>query len=200
MSIIAVIPARGGSRRIPGKNIRPFHGRPIIEYSIGAAKAAGLFSRIYVSTDSPAIASAAYRAGVEVSHRPHRLAVDAVGTQEVTRDVVHRQMGAGMIGDPVNYVCCIYATAPLMHYMDLIEGYALLRHSGAPYAYSVGPDGQDAGQWYWGTVEAYLASVSLDYGRKYPLSANRTCDINTEDDWARAERLYDAVINGEAKC
>lgn len=194
MSIIAVIPARGGSRRIPMKNIRLFHGRPILDYSITTAKAAGLFSRIYVSTDSPAISSVAYRAGADVIWRPDRLAVDSVGTQAVARDVVERVTADHLTIDPPKYVCCIYATAPLMNYMDLIRGYALLRSSRAPFVYPVGADWQDAGQWYWGTAQDFLEGTPLDQAQLYRLPAERVCDINTEDDWTRAEQLYDNML------
>jgi len=195
VTLIAVIPARGGSQRIPGKNIRLFHGRPILDYSIKAAQDAGFFTRIYVSTDCPAISSVAYRAGADVIRRPDNLAKDSVGTQEVARDVIERVTADHLTLYPPKYACCIYATAPLMGYLDLIEGYAKLRASNAPYVYTVGQDWQDAGQWYWGTAAAFLASVSLDQGTLFPLPAHRVCDINTEDDWRRAEKMY-AEIHG----
>lgn len=196
MSIVAIIPARGGSRRIPMKNIRLFHGKPIIDYSITTARAAGLFSRIYVSTDSPAISSVAYRAGAEVIWRPDNLARDSVGTQEVAKNVIDTLIGDYRAIDPPKYVCCIYPTAPLMTYMDLIHGYSMLRVTGASFVYSVGPSFQDAGQWYWGTAEAFRTGVSLDEGAHYRLPGYRVCDINTEEDWQRAEQLYDNMLKG----
>ena len=194
MSLIAIIPARGGSRRIPLKNIRLFHGKPIIEYSIKAAQDAGFFSRIYVSTDSPAVSSVAYRAGADVIWRPDNLAKDSVGTQAVARDVVERVTSDHLTIAPPKYVCCIYATAPLMRYMDLIDGYTVLRDSGAPYVYTIGPNWQDAGQWYWGHARAFMDNVPLDQAELFRLPAERVCDINTEEDWRRAERLYDNMI------
>lgn len=197
MTLVAIIPARGGSQRIPLKNIKPFHGKPIIEYSIKAAQDAGFFSRIYVSTDSPAISSVAYRAGADVLWRPDELAKDNVGTQAVVANALTSILTDRLTIDPPKYACCIYATAPLMRPIDLVKGYLHLRENGAPYAYTVGPNWQDAGQWYWGEVEAFLQGVSLDQGVFYRLPAERVCDINTPEDWARAEQLYANLIGGE---
>lgn len=196
MSLVAIIPARGGSRRIKDKNIRLFHGKPIIEYSIKAAQDAGFFSRIYVSTDSPAISSVAYRAGADVLWRPDNLAGDSVGTQAVMAHALETILADHLTIDPPRYACCIYATAPLMTYMDLISGYADLRESGVPYVYTVGTNWQDAGQWYWGETQAFINGVSLDQADFYPLSAARVCDINVEADWQRAEQLYEEIHRG----
>jgi pseudaminic acid cytidylyltransferase len=196
VSLVAVIPARGGSRRIPGKNIRLFHGKPIIEYSIKAAQDAGFFSRIYVSTDSPAISSVAYRAGADVLWRNDRLAVDNVGTQAVMADALNTILADHLVIDPPKYACCIYATAPLMTSMDLIEGYLRLRAPRVPYVYTVGANWQDAGQWYWGETQAFISGVPLDQAAFYRLPASRVCDINTEKDWQRAEKLYEEMHRG----
>jgi pseudaminic acid cytidylyltransferase len=197
MTCVAIIPARGGSQRIPLKNIRLFHGRPIIEYSIKAAQDSGLFQRVFVSTDHPGISSVAYRAGADVLWRPDSLAKDNVGTQAVMADALNTIYNDMHVLTPPVYACCIYATAPLMTYLDLIFGYADLREGDAPYVYTTGPNWQDAGQWYWGTVRAFLDGVSLDQGALYPLPASRVCDINTLDDWQRAEQLYANLIGGE---
>lgn len=197
MSLVAIIPARGGSQRIPGKNIRLFRGRPIIEYSIKAAQDAGFFSRIYVSTDSSAISSVAYRAGADVLWRPDNLAKDNVGTQAVMADALNTVIRDWITVKPPTYACCIYATAPLMAHMDLIRGYANLRGGGAPYVYTVGPDWQDAGQWYWGETQAFIQGVSLDQGDLYQMPADRVCDINTPEDFSRAEAMYAALHGGE---
>ena len=180
----AIIPARGGSMRIRGKNIRRFHGRPIIEYSIETAWASKQFGRVVVSTDDALIATWAHWYGAEV----HKRAADdgAMGTQEVTANVLR-----DMAWQRVEYACCIYATAPLMLPEDLIEG---RKHLDIwPFVYSVGPDGNDAGQWYWGHTRAFLDGVPLDRGFQYALPVNRVCDINTEDDWQRAEKLYEEL-------
>ena len=148
MTCIAIIPARGGSQRIKNKNIRPFHGKPIIEYSIKAAQDSGIFQRVFVSTDHVGISSVAYRAGADVLWRPDNLAKDNVGTQAVIADALNTVVKDWLTVKPPVYACCIYATAPLMTHMDLIRGYVGLRESTASYVYTVGPDWQDAGQWY----------------------------------------------------
>lgn len=187
MSAIAIIPARGGSVRLRGKNRRMFHGKPIIAYSIETAKACGLFSRIVVSTDSSLIADWATWFGAEV----HKREADdgSTGTQEVTANVL-REL-AWQRGE---HACCIYATAPLMLPEDLIEG---RKHLDIwPFVYSVGPDGHDAGQWYWGHVRSFLEGIPLDRGFRYPLPASRVCDINTLPDFQRAEVMYQ-TLHGE---
>jgi len=192
VTCVAIIPARGGSRRIPGKNTRDFRGRPILEYSILAAKETGIFTRIIVSTDDSFAASCAYRMGADVMWRPDALAKDSVGTQEVAAHVLLEAKSHFGIPPPL-YACCIYATSPLMDYLDLLLGYYNLRCYGKPFVYTIGRDGQDAGQWYWGTVEAFSKGVSLDEGRRYVLPSTRVCDINTEEDWQRAEQMYDQL-------
>lgn len=187
MSAIAIIPARGGSRRIPRKNIRSFFGQPIMVYSIAAADLSGLFSDIVVSTDDDEIAAIANGAGAAVVRRPIELAVDSVGTQSVARHALQQMRGE------YDYACVIYPCAPLMIVEDLHLGYERLRKGPAPFVYTVGPNWQDAGQWYWGRVDDYLAGTSLDQSDLFLLPAARTCDINTEEDWVRAEQLYEAL-------
>jgi len=197
VTCVAIIPARGGSQRIPLKNIRLFHGKPIIDYSIKAAQDSGLFQRVFVSTDSVQVSSVAYRAGADVLWRPDSLAKDSVGTQAVMADALSTVIRDWITVKPPVYACCIYATAPLMTSLDLIHGYAHLRALDVPYVYTVGPGWQDAGQWYWGTVRAFLDGVSLDQARLYSLPEARVCVINVEADWVRAEHLYANFIGSE---
>lgn len=193
MKSLAIIPARGGSRRIPRKNVRLFHGKPIIAYSIETARACGLFDRILVSTEDQDIAAVAKAYGAKVSQRPMAMARDSVGTQEVARDALQRYI-ASAHGTPPEYACCIYATAPLMTAEDLRAGLDMLQHGTKPYVYTVGPDGQHAGQWYWGRVKSFVDGVPLEgNSATLTLPAERVCDINVEDDFQRAERLYAAL-------
>ena len=146
MSRIAVIPARGGSTRIPRKNILEFHGKPIIAYSIETAKASGLFDRIIISTDDREIAEVAVQYGAtDIHERRPEHARNEVGTQEVARQVLLDYQG---FYNP-QYVCVIYATAPLMLAEDLKLGLDRLVSTGMDYVYTVGmqPDGTliDAG-------------------------------------------------------
>lgn len=125
---VAIIPARAGSKRIPGKNIRPFLGKPMIQYSIEAALASRLFKRVLVSTDSEVISELARALGAEVPfQRPAEFAND----QAPLADVVHHALTwlAGE-GQTYEYACCILATAPLIQQQFLKQGDALIR-SGA---------------------------------------------------------------------
>lgn len=132
---IAVIPARGGSKRIPRKNIRPFCGKPIIAYSIEAAQASGLFDEIIVSTEDEEIAEVACQFGATAPFvRPKEISDDHTGTNAVVKHAI-----AWLIerGSNVTHACCIYATAPLIQARYLREGYAALTGSDAAFAFSV---------------------------------------------------------------
>lgn len=109
---IAVITARGGSKRIPKKNIKEFCGRPIIEYSIQAAKKAGIFDVIMVSTDNEQIAQVARNAGAEVPFmRSQKTSDDYATTADVLKEVLEKYKEQGMVYENV---CCIYPTAPFV--------------------------------------------------------------------------------------
>ena len=185
MSNVAIIPARGGSKRIPRKNLLPFDGVPMIVRSIRTALDSGLFERVVVSTDDVEIADVARAHGAQVPFlRPAELADDFTGTAAV---IVHA------LEQLPNFdcACCIYATAPLLQARYLRQGFELLeRHPDRSFAFSVCDfafpvqraltlDGQgalhalypefrntrsqdlpeafqDAGQFYWGRSEAWL--------------------------------------------
>lgn len=132
---IAVIPARGGSKRIPRKNIKPFGGRPMISWSIAAARESELFDRIIVSTDDDEIASISRGEGADVPFmRPAELSDDNTGTIPVMAHAVAWLNARGEVADEV---CCIYATAPFIEAADLCHGLDVLRTSGADFAFSV---------------------------------------------------------------
>lgn len=112
MSKIAVIPARGGSKRIPLKNIKEFNGAPLISYSIKAALESKLFDKVVVSTDDEKIASVAKSFGAEVPFlRDKSLADDFTGTFAVVKDAYLKLKDSF---SSLDTVCCIYATAPLL--------------------------------------------------------------------------------------
>ena len=135
MSAIAIIPARSGSKRIPGKNIKMFFGKPIIAYSIRAAKESDLFEKIIVSTDSEEIAKVASDWGAEVPFiRPAELSGDVVTTDSV---VLHALQWIKENIKVFKYACCIYATAPLIRQNDLKKGFDLLVENNAVSAFSV---------------------------------------------------------------
>ena len=133
--IIAIIPARGGSKRISNKNIKLFAGQPIISYSIKAAQETKLFERIIVSTDSEEIAEVAKSYGAEVPFmRPTELADDFTGTVPV---LLHALDWLNEHGSVADYFCCIYATAPFVQPKHIIEGFNLLKKRNAATAFSV---------------------------------------------------------------
>ncbi|PID42470.1 MAG: pseudaminic acid cytidylyltransferase [Proteobacteria bacterium] len=133
---VAIIPARGGSKRIPGKNIKQFAGKPIISYSIEAALACGLFDHVIVSTDDEEIAAQAASCGAEVPFlRPARLADDFTVIADVISHTIEwfnleRQQ-------EVSWACCIYATAPLVQPESICEGMKLLTKGKADFVMSV---------------------------------------------------------------
>jgi N-acylneuraminate cytidylyltransferase len=228
---IAVIPARGGSKRIPRKNIKLFCGKPMIAWSIEAAKASDLFGRIIVSTDDNEIAQVASQWGAEVPFiRPAALSDDHAGTTEV---IAHATQWAQNQGLAPSAVCCIYATAPFVRQQDLQRGLAALDSGPWDYAFTATefaapifrsfrqldtgglemffpqhfttrsqdlPQAlHDAGQFYWGRPEAWLRSAKIFDRHSIPVLIPRwrVQDIDTADDWVRAEMLAPAVMNYE---
>jgi len=224
---IAVIPARGGSKRIPHKNIRQFVGKPIIAYSIAAAKESGLFDGVVVSTDDPEIAEVACAYGAEVPFlRPKEIADDYTGTNAVVKHALEWFIGEGRA---VRYACCIYATAPFVSPRYLSDGFHRLVARRSSFAFSVtrfpfavqralrltsegtvaamypeyaGTRSQDleeayhdAGQFYWGTSEAFLEGHVLFSPASVGVVLPRYLvqDIDTAEDWEEAELMYRAL-------
>lgn len=121
MKNIAIIPARGGSKRIPRKNIKPFMGKPIIAYSIEAALQSGLFDEVMVSTDDKEIAEIACKYGAQVPFmRSAEMSNDYAGTDDVILEVLRKYKEQGR---EFETVCCIYSTAPFVTSERLREAY-----------------------------------------------------------------------------
>lgn len=229
---LAVIPARGGSKRIPRKNIKLFCGKPMIAWSIEAALASGCFDMVIVSTDDQEIAEVAREWGADVPFmRPAELADDFAGTLPVVKQAVQAMSGLGMAAE---HVCCLYATAPFVTAEILAEGLRTLESTGAAYAFSVTSyafpiqrsvrlDSQgrvsmfqpeysharsqdleeafhDAGQFYWGTRAAWLAETPIfsSEAAAVVLPRYRVQDIDTLEDWLRAEWMFKAIRATEA--
>lgn len=227
---LAVIPARGGSKRIPRKNIKPFGCQPMIAWSIAAAKQSGCFDRIIVSTDDEEIAETAQAHGAEVPFmRPAELSDDYTGTIPVIAHAINWQNKQGETADEV---CCIYATAPFLQATDLQRGLEILRTTGSNYAFSVTSYAfpiqrairithdqrvemfqpeylntrsqdleeawHDAGQFYWGQAQAWLMSMPIfsHHSAPVPLPRHRVQDIDTPEDWERAEWMFKAQQQG----
>jgi len=184
MTCIAIIPARGGSRRIPRKNIREFHGKPIIAYSIECAQQAGIFNSVYVSTEDEEIADIALQFGAEVLKRPPHLSHNHIGTQEVMQQALHDLDANGS-------ACCIYPCAPMLSSETLRRAKKMLT-PGVPYVVPVATWLRDPGQFYFGSVNAFLFGAALHTTgtRMLWIDPATECDINTEEDWKRAEQMY----------
>jgi pseudaminic acid cytidylyltransferase len=229
---VAVIPARGGSKRIPRKNIKIFGGKPIIAYSIECAIASGLFDRIIVSTDDPEIASVAQQYGAETPFsRPARLSDDHAGTAEVVAHAIRFLWGES---HNITAVCCIYATAPFIQADDLSRGWRLIETGAWKFVFSATsfsspifrafentnagavkmffpelfekrsqdlPDAwHDAGQFYWGQPPAWVENATIfdEHSTIVAIPRWRVQDIDTPDDWARAEMLAPMIARHES--
>ena len=224
---LAVIPARGGSKRIPRKNIKSFGGKPMIAWSIEAAQRTGLFDRIVVSTDDEEIASIAKKYGADLPFvRPAELSDDHTGTAPVIAHAIEWYLKHDF--DPME-ICCIYATAPFLRSEDIKLGQETLARSKADFAFSVTSyafpiqravklrdDGRiemfnpsqfqvrsqdlpeayhDAGQFYWGTKDAWLSGTPIFGPKSAPvfLSRYRVQDIDTPEDWEQAELIMEVL-------
>lgn len=129
MSVIAIITARGGSKRIPKKNIKEFYGKPMLAYAIEAAKGAGIFDEIMVSTDSEEIAEVARKYGANVPFmRSERTANDFATTFDVLEEVVNEYKKKGKFFDEL---CCIYPCVPFLTSKTLKESYKLMKQTKA---------------------------------------------------------------------
>lgn len=228
---IAVIPARGGSKRIPGKNIRPFCGKPMISFPLRAAIASGCFDRVIVSTDSERIAETARAEGAEIPFtRPAPLADDHTPTAPVVQHAINWIESQGVTP---RLVCCLYPTAPFVLASDLRLGLRALEDAGADFSIAVTrfnfpiqralrldvkgrlgmfdptqyavrsqdlePAYHDAGQFYWGSTAAWKQARNPYAATTVPVIIPpwRVQDIDTPEDWIRAERLYEALPASE---
>lgn len=134
MNNVALIPARGGSKRIPRKNIKEFHGKPLIAYSIEAALESGCFDKVIVSTDDEEIATVARRYGAETPFiRPQEISNDFATTKDVIDHFLDYLKKNSFNYD---YLCTIYATAPLLQEKYIIEGYDKLKNSNVVNVFS----------------------------------------------------------------
>lgn len=224
---VCVIPARGGSKRIPRKNIKLFYGQPIISFSIKTAIESDCFDRVIVSTDDKEIAHIAESYGAEVPFvRPANLSDDHTSTISVMEHAVNWMKTN--VGD-VEFVCCLYPTAPFTQINDLKHGFELLESKKVNYAFSatsfvfpiqrafkINSDGgiemfapqnfmtrsqdleegwHDAGQFYWGKADAWTEKKIIfdNDSVVVKLPRYRVQDIDTEEDWIRAEWIYRAM-------
>lgn len=224
---VCIIPARGGSKRILNKNIKEFHGKPIIAYSIEAAISSGCFDKVIVSTDDEEIAKVARFYGAQTPFvRPEELSNDFTPTLPVIKHAIE---WLEKNGETLSYACCFYATAPFVDALTLQKAFSQLQESGADYCFTVtnfpspiqraiqitdtnrlqmfNPENlnvrsqdlveayHDAGQFYWGKTEAFKQEKALysAYASPYILPRYLVQDLDTPDDWIRAELMYQVL-------
>lgn len=230
---LAIIPARGGSKRIPRKNIKNFCGIPIIAWSIKAALESGCFDQIVVSTDDLEISKIARSYGATTPFiRPAEYSGDFSTTTSVIKHAIEWYEAQGT---RLEYVCCIYPTAPFVNGEKLAKGLDLIRRNLCSYvfpvvefdypvqrAFKLVEDGaiqmldpskfncrsqdlegvwHDAGQFYWGTPEAWKEEVQLFDGHSRPIKISRleSQDIDSIEDWKIAELKFKFLLNRESQ-
>lgn len=222
---VAIIPARGGSKRIPRKNIKTFCGQPMLAYPIQAALNSGVVDKVVVSTDDNEIATVARQYGAEVPFlRDADLADDYTGTSAVVRNAILQLQALGW---QLDYCACLYATTPLLTAGLIRDCLQQLEQSGADYVFtaarfsfpiqralimtdsggvapfdppSIGKRSQDltpayhdAGQLYWAKACSWLDNSKTIFdanSRMLVLPDHLVQDIDTPQDWQRAELLY----------
>lgn len=180
--IMCVIPARAGSKRIPGKNIRMLGGKPVMAHSIECAQDSGLFDVVAVSTDSTEIGLIARSYGANFFRRDPQNASDTATDADVIQEILSFS--------PCDYLCYLYPIAPLIEPHHLRWGYNAVR--GPSWKVTArGPDGRDAGAFYWVDAARFVHGeyYSTDADSVY-LPDDIVCDVNTEDDWTELERKY----------
>lgn len=226
MKNLAIIPARGGSKRIPRKNVKPFLGKPILAYSIEAALATGLFDEVMVSTDDEEIADVARQYGAKVPFmRSAGTSNDFATTADVLNEVIAKYKEQRQEFD--NF-CCIYATAPMVQSKDIIFAFERLSNSKFTVVYPVvsfsypiwrcldlAEDGTMTRHWpkYENSRSQDLPKEYHDTGTFYwyktkewlkgnsivgGIEVDETTiqDIDTETDWKIAEMKY-KLLHGE---
>ena len=226
---VAVIPARGGSKRIPRKNIKLFADKPMIAYAIEAATQCGLFTHVVVSTDDEEIAAISKEYGAETPFpRPPQLADDHTPTVPV---IAHAVMACKGLGWQFEYVCCIYPGVPFIQQDDVRSALELLQDTASvEYSFPITafpsavqralhrkesgivasfhpeyeltrtqdlePAYYDAGQFYWGRKRAWLNNPNVhNSGVGLVIPNWRVVDIDTPEDWQRAEAIHRALFN-----
>tara|TARA_B110000438_G_C15575516_1_gene547278 strand:- start:77 stop:766 length:690 start_codon:yes stop_codon:yes gene_type:complete len=224
---LCVVPARGGSKRIPRKNIKDFHGKPIIQYSIEAALESNVFDKVIVSTDDEEISNIAKTVGAEVPFiRPKNLADDFTATIPVISHAICEMEKKGF---DYKEICCVYATAPFLRGSYIRHGADIISKNNLDYVFSSTtyphpiersftlnregavtpfmPESEnirsqdlvekhhDAGQFYWGSRNAWMTEKKIfsPRSRAIPLPNYLVQDIDTNEDWLRAELMWLAL-------
>ena len=217
---ICIIPARGGSKRIPGKNIKEFCGKPMIAWSIQSAKNSSVFDRVIVSTDSEEIAAVAEEWGAEIMLRSADLADDYTTAEAVFNHLLEQLVD-------VDCACLFFATAPFVEPEHLAQGLARLEETDASSAFPVTafpypifralkvndqgalemfwPENRtartqdlpeafyDAGQFYWVNCAKFKGAIYAPDAVPIHLPAHLSHDIDPPEDWTRAELMFQCL-------
>ena len=231
MESIALIPARGGSKRIPQKNIKEFCGKPIIYWTIRAALESNIFKDIIISSDDSEIIDIARGFGVKAPFvRPKKISGDYSTTHEVVFHAIKKLNELGV--SEFNSLCCLYPCSPLINPSDIKASYRILESNPDKYiypvteyshpisrAFSLDKDNKinflhkenektrtqdlityyhDAGQFYWASRKTWLNSNNMHTNAiAYKIPHWRTVDIDTIEDWKRAELIFHYLENNE---
>jgi N-acylneuraminate cytidylyltransferase len=223
MKNLAIIPARGGSKRIPRKNIKPFLGKPIIAYSIEAAINSKLFDEVMVSTDDVEIMKIALEYGASVPFlRSDKNSDDFATTADVLIEVIKRY------SEPFEHACCIYPTAPFVNFEDLNKAYRVLIQNDFNSVYPIvrfsypiqrslkvqstkvklvwpeylnsrsqdlEPRYHDAGLFYWFNVEQFMNTqhIMTENSGFIEIDELHVQDIDNEIDWKLAELKHQLI-------
>ena len=225
---LAVVPARGGSKRIPRKNIKLFNGKPMISYAIKSALSSELFERVIVSTDDIQIKNVALSLGADVPFlRPKNISDDFASTHSVIK---HAAKYIIENYPNIENICTIYPCVPFLRGSDLIGSYKEFQKNRNKYCLSISefpnsiyrallknvdnylepfifgnqfkrtqdmPKAYfDIGMFYWGKVNTWIHNDQLHSDSLgYQIDSWRSIDIDTEDDWKRAEILFKVLNN-----
>ena len=224
---ICIIPARGNSKRLPKKNIRLFHGKPMISWSIENAIKSNVFDKVIVSTDNKEIAKVAKSSGAEVPFiRPSYLSEDDVSTYPVIKHAIQYLINEGI---ELKTICCLYATAPFTTKEDLKKAFKVIKEQNNgiyvfaatkfpfPIQRAIKIDKRgfssvkdicnikkrsqdleeyyhDAGQFYFANKNTWLNNEQIfQNGKPIIIPRWRVEDIDTEEDWLRAEKLFNIL-------
>ncbi len=222
---VAIIPARGGSKRIPRKNIKLFAGKPMLSYAVSTAQESNIFDAIAVSSEDAEILALAEDLGLMLLKRPDELADDYTPTVPV---ITHAIKEFENWGYDLDFVCCIYPAVPFLQPQDLEQGLFMLTQQQVDYVFPVvafaspvqralrlATDGKvspffsgyestrtqdldpayyDAGQFYWGKRSAWVDGKNIHtHGHALVIPEWRGIDIDTLDDWTRAELIKETL-------
>lgn len=199
--IVAIIPARGGSKHLPEKNLKPLGGKPLVVYAIEQARACRQVGRVVVTTDDDRIAALSRQHGAEVINRPAALAKDEVPVLPVVRHALE-YLEKYREAKPL-IVIILQPTSPLRTVGDIEAALQLMLDRGAESVLSVSPGERRPGQDYWspvtepenGAIFISRRAVIMEQNRligknvmAYPMPVERGIDIDTQEDFDRAEQ------------